>query len=365
MRRHLQRRRKWPFFRALPNKTLSLKSEKCVGGKLAKERLTVLFCASMTGQKEKLLVIGKSARPRALKNISIKDLPVKWMSNRKAWMTGDIMGEWLIELDRKMGIEKRKILLFLDNAASHPRELHLKNVKLIFLPPNTTSVCQPLDQGIIQNFKLYYRNQIIQHILSNMDSSKSSSELSKKKNILEALYFIKTAWEKVTPSTIQNCFRKAGFRKTDATVPQFDSEDEDDLPLSVFATMEMMRRAAEDLNITSDQNLDEFIKIDDKTPTEDDDFENQTTTSSQVSEANETDDEIEDVQEQKEEENKIKCFDEALNCIRELKKFSTDDYVAFEHIKNLECHFQKCRMEEQQRKMKQSSILRYFPAVPK
>lgn len=181
MRRHLQRRRKWPFFRALPNKTLSLKSEKCVGGKLAKERLTVLFCASMTGQKEKLLVIGKSARPRALKNISIKDLPVKWMSNRKAWMTGDIMGEWLIELDRKMGIEKRKILLFLDNAASHPRELHLKNVKLIFLPPNTTSVCQPLDQGIIQNFKLYYRNQIIQHILSNMDSSKSSSELSKKK----------------------------------------------------------------------------------------------------------------------------------------------------------------------------------------
>ncbi|KAI4464385.1 putative peptidasehypothetical protein [Holotrichia oblita] len=136
--------------------------------------------------------------------------------------------------------------------------------------------------------------------------------------ILEVLYFIKTAWEKVTPPTIPNCFRKAGFGKTDATVRQFDSED--DLPLSVFATMGMMRRAAEDLNITSDQNLGEFIKIDDNTPTENDDFENQTTTSSQVSEANETDDEIEHVQE-REEENKIKCFDEALNCIRELKIF--------------------------------------------
>ncbi|KAI4469869.1 hypothetical protein MML48_1g14209 [Holotrichia oblita] len=45
--------------------------------------------------------------------------------------------------------------------------------------------------------------------------------------------------------------------------------------------MGIMRRAIEDLNITSDQNLDEFIKIDDNTPTEDDDFENQTTTSSQ------------------------------------------------------------------------------------
>ncbi|KAI4456822.1 hypothetical protein MML48_8g00020361 [Holotrichia oblita] len=181
-----------------------------------------------------------------------------------------------------------------------------------------------------------------------MDSSKSSSELSKRINVLEA-------WEKVTPSTIQNCFRKARFRKRDATVCQFDSEDENDLSFSVFATMGMMRRAAEDLNVTNDQHQDEFIKIDDNTPTEDDDFENQATTSSQVSEANETDDEIEHVQE-KEEENKIKCFDEALNCIRELKKFSTYDYVAFE---------QKCRMEEQQRKMKQPSILRYFPAVPK
>ncbi|KAK9751284.1 hypothetical protein QE152_g5109 [Popillia japonica] len=99
--------------------------------------------------------------------------------------------------------------------------------------------------------------------------------------------------------------RKAGFGKTDATVRQFDCEDEDDLPLSVFATMGMMRRAAKDFNVTSDQNLDEFIKIDYNTPTEDDDPENQTTTSSQVSEANETDGEIEHVQEK---ENKIKCF---------------------------------------------------------
>ena len=49
----------------------------------------------------------------------------------------------------------------------------------------------------------------------------------------------------------------------------------------------------------------------------------------------------------------------------ELKKFSKDDYVAFKQIKNLECHFQQCRMEEQQRKLKQSSILRFFHSAPK
>jgi hypothetical protein len=59
------------FFRALPNKTLTLKSEKCTGGKLSKYRLTIPFCFSMAGSKEPLLVIGKAARPRAFKNVAI------------------------------------------------------------------------------------------------------------------------------------------------------------------------------------------------------------------------------------------------------------------------------------------------------
>ncbi|XP_066249566.1 tigger transposable element-derived protein 6-like [Euwallacea similis] len=311
----------------------------------------------MTGQKEKLLVIEKSAHPRALKNINIKDLSVMWKSNKKAWMTRDIMSEWLIELDRKMGIENRKILLFLDNAASHPRELPLRNVKIIFLPPNTTCVCQPLDQGVIQNFKFYYRNQILNHILSNMDCANSLSELSKKINVLEAVYFIKTTWQKVDPATIENCYIKAGFRKSDTTLPHFDPED--DLPLSVLV---IMMKATKELNFTNDKNLEKFINIDQNTPTEDDDFENQVTAFSQHNENIETYDEIEDVEE---EENKIKCYDEALNYIRELKNFSKGDYVAFEQIKNLECHYQKCRIEEQRRKFKQPSILKIFQAAPK
>ncbi|KRT86505.1 hypothetical protein AMK59_1702 [Oryctes borbonicus] len=49
------------YFRALPDKTLTLKGEKCVEGRLSKEWLTILFCANMAGQIEKLLVIGKTA----------------------------------------------------------------------------------------------------------------------------------------------------------------------------------------------------------------------------------------------------------------------------------------------------------------
>lgn len=72
------------FFRALPSKPMNLKNEKCVGGKMSKERLTILHCVNMAGDKEKLLVIGKAAKPRPFRNITINSLSVIWKSNRKA-----------------------------------------------------------------------------------------------------------------------------------------------------------------------------------------------------------------------------------------------------------------------------------------
>jgi hypothetical protein len=69
-----------------------------------------------------------------------------------------------------------KILLFLDNATSHP-EVILSNVTLRFLPPNTTAECQPLDQGIIKKFKHFYRELIMKRLLSNIDSSSSLESL--------------------------------------------------------------------------------------------------------------------------------------------------------------------------------------------
>jgi len=57
------------FYRALPDKTFSYKGKSCSGGKIAKERLTVLLCVSMSGEKLKPLVIGKSVKPRCFKGI--------------------------------------------------------------------------------------------------------------------------------------------------------------------------------------------------------------------------------------------------------------------------------------------------------
>lgn len=60
--------------------------------------------------------------------------------------------------------QNRKILLFLDNVSSHT-EIELSDVKLAFLPANTTTHTQPLDQGIVQNFKIFYRKHLVEHLV--------------------------------------------------------------------------------------------------------------------------------------------------------------------------------------------------------
>ena len=54
-----------------------------------------------------------------------------------------------MDLDRSMTRQKRMILLFVDNCLAHPHIQNLKSVTLLFLPPNTTSKIQPMDQGIL------------------------------------------------------------------------------------------------------------------------------------------------------------------------------------------------------------------------
>jgi len=84
-----------------------------------------------------------------------------------------IFEEWLLDFNNKMKNESRKVLLLVDNAGGHNISLELKNkltnVELYFLPPNTTSVIQPCDQGIIQSFKVHYRKLLVEYLLEKVE----------------------------------------------------------------------------------------------------------------------------------------------------------------------------------------------------
>lgn len=193
------------FYKMLPDKTLALSGEPCHGGKHSKERLTVVVGGNMTGtEKLPLLVIGKSKNPRCFKGV--KSLPVWYEANSKAWITQNLFEQYLRKLDRRYEQQNRKVLMFVDNCGAHGHIDNLKAITVEFLPPNTTSVLQPMDQGVIKNLKVHYRSRLLNRMLLCVDSNKNYVV-----DVLTAISMLSDAWKSVTHETIHNCFRQAGF----------------------------------------------------------------------------------------------------------------------------------------------------------
>ena len=83
-------------------------------------------------------------------------------------MTGEFFSDILRKMNIKLIRENRSIVLFIDNCKAHP-VVSLSNMKVICLPPNTTSVLQPMDAGIIKCFKGYYRTKMARYLIKSLD----------------------------------------------------------------------------------------------------------------------------------------------------------------------------------------------------
>jgi hypothetical protein len=112
--------------------------------------------------------------------ISMNSLPFLYYANKNAWMISEIFKKWLVSWDMELQLKLRKILLVLDNCATHPHLDSLKNIQLEFLSPNITSLIQQVDMGIINNLKTIYRSKLVNYILEaiqyNLLTSPSAAE---------------------------------------------------------------------------------------------------------------------------------------------------------------------------------------------
>jgi hypothetical protein len=209
------------FWKRLPNKTYISKAESSAPGcKAIKNRLSLLLGGNANGDfKFKPFLIYQSENPRALKGLSKSQLPVHWRSNNKAWMTASMFQNWfetcaLPEIKDYCAKQNLsfKALILVDNAPGHPVYLDniSDNVKVMFLPPNTTSIIQPMDQGVISTFKSYYLRRILKLLLSEIDGQEKSTMLEfwKKFNILKAVKIIADSWKEVKPSCMNGVWRK-------------------------------------------------------------------------------------------------------------------------------------------------------------
>ena len=225
------------FWKKMPKGTyISKEFSSAPGHKAIKERFTLLLGGNIAGHKLKPFLIALSENPRALKNVNKHALPVYYRSNKKAWMTMALFEDWfqncfipeVREYCTNKGIPF-KILLVLDNAPGHPSyldDLH-PNVKVVYLPPNTTPLIQPMDQGVIATFKAHYLRISFDQAIETMDANPDMDFRAywKTYNIYHCIKHVAKAWDLVPESCMHGVWKHCSKRFIRDFVG-FDSEEE-------------------------------------------------------------------------------------------------------------------------------------------
>ena len=104
-----------------------------------------------------------------------------------------------------------KALLLLDSAPSHPVSSLLQssngNIKCIYLPPNTTSLCQPMDQGVLENLKRRYKRLLLEKLLLSIESTTPQCFM-KELTIKDCIYMVAKAWNDIRPESLMHAWNK-------------------------------------------------------------------------------------------------------------------------------------------------------------
>lgn len=206
-------------FKALPTKTLASCSEKSASGfKMQKQRITVMVCSNASGDcRLPLLLIGKSKKPRCFKGTNMNALPVQYYAQANAWMSQAIFTQWFhnifvphVQCYLKAKNLPQKAVLVLDNAPSHPEAGSIKsddgNIFCYFLPANTTSVLQPMDQSVIETLKRRYRKKFIQRLI--IEEEMSLIDYWKAYNLKHVVDNVSDAWNEVSQQTLKRAWHK-------------------------------------------------------------------------------------------------------------------------------------------------------------
>ncbi len=213
----------------------------------SKQSITLLLCCNATGKHRlPLLVINNNSNPACFEvntgtkkhQIDKAALPVRYSHSPKAWITLEIFEQWFhdefVPKTRahlnSLNLEEKAVLL-IDNCPAHPMKLESSDgkIKALFLPPDSSSLIMPMNQGPITYLKRKYRTNLLRN--SVFDES-----FLKNYNVRSAIYSLVNIWrempenllcsswqklrinldihyqyEKIDMNEVQNNFTKLGF----------------------------------------------------------------------------------------------------------------------------------------------------------
>nr|CCA25275.1 PREDICTED: similar to Tigger transposable elementderived protein 6 putative [Albugo laibachii Nc14] len=156
--------------------------------KQVKKRLTIAVAYSADGSlKLPRFFVGRARQPRCFNSKSVEDLDLEYGNSPNGWINTRLFQGWVSRLGARMRSENRKILLLLDNVSSHHAPETLTHVEIRKLPPDTTAHLQPMDAGIIRNFKIMISKKKALYYADRLDEFSVVSEKMDKKLSSESL----------------------------------------------------------------------------------------------------------------------------------------------------------------------------------
>ena len=118
-----------------------------------------------------------------------------------------------------------KILLLVDNCNGHPPLTH-ENVKVHFLPANTTSVLQPMDQGAISIMKTHFKYKLLEEAIKfSAGNQKNLMDFLKQVDLLDAINWVTDSWNEVPESALFGVWNKVLLYRNKKTFePDIDTK---------------------------------------------------------------------------------------------------------------------------------------------
>ncbi|XP_046674684.1 tigger transposable element-derived protein 2-like [Homalodisca vitripennis] len=210
----------------------------------------------------------------------------------------------------------------MDNAPSHPdaSELVSGDIKAVFLPPNVTSLIQPLDLGVLEAMKRHYQRRLLQVLLTWLDEGITVTAALKKNTVKDVSYWIALAWDDVRVSTLQKSWRKLFQIQT--------RSNENDNNNCVAEIVNLANQLPTELLI-NDEDVNEWFMQDQKMELTDDAIADMVTNPHNVA-----DDDTDEIVEKISHSDGLKALEAALAYIEQQEELTPADVLHLQRWRN-------------------------------
>ena len=192
-------------------------------------------------------------------------LPVKYCGHKSAWMTSEIFHTWFHDSFVPTVREKLALLGLSQKAVLVPdncpnvEDLTSEDGKItaLYLPPNVTSLIQPMDQGVLVTLKRLYKKKLLRRLLIEDENGISVINFLKSVDMKVVVDLVAESWDEIEAATLSKSWRKIlsieqpnqGQDDIQNSVETLDKHEDD----SVHDTEEFIHEFQE-LGYSMDQN---------------------------------------------------------------------------------------------------------------